>query len=214
MKAEKYELQGALKGKIQNALLLLNDADTFLWFRREGHLAQHPELGGGNWLILLGVLSVLNLLGKISFLGDSRLRKCESSWFISSHPKTACLGSVGVSEKNGFINLYKIAGNWGIDEGSVGQFWEDNRHHLAHLGFPKYGGGVVDGENLGNYVSTKVKITAGEVGPIFFKLPLENSPYYGNADLLCESARKLVQPLISKIDKASYQDLQKIYDWC
>lgn len=206
------DMRNALKGKIDNSVLLLADADSFLWLRQEGYHDANPFLGGGNWLILLGALSVLNLLGKISFIGDARLEKCKLSLFTGKCPDTKELGKYGVSEKEGFVNLNQIGG-WGITKEEAKKFWQENRNPLAHLGYPGMGAGVVDC-SLGDYATTVKKIKEGHGGLMFFELPLTNSPKFANSDLLVNATRDLIPHLKRLVEEGSDEDIVKVYSWC
>lgn len=217
---ETAEIRTTLTGKMTNAILLLNDADSFLWLRQQGLHETNPYLGGGNWLILLGALSVLNLLGKISFISDERLVRCDESWFMGRRKNLRELGQQSVSEKHGFLNLSQLGG-WNISPDDAEKFWDENRHPLSHVGSPRMGSGVV-GRELGDYENTVQQIRAGNAGPLFFKLPAsmfpnlapDQVPIFANSDLLVHATRELLSVLNQLIDSGSDDDLRKVLFWC
>jgi hypothetical protein len=214
------DMRNALKGKMSNAVLLLNDADSFLWLRQEGHHDANPFLGGGNWLILLGALSVLNLLGKISFISDERLGRCDVAWFSGKRARTDKMGNCNVSETEGFVNLCQL-GTWNISDDEARKFWQENRNPLTHLGYPRMGAGVV-GRELGSYMETVQKVKDADCGDLFFKLPSsifpnlspEQIPIFANSDLLVQATRNLVPALGLLVERGSDADIEKVFLWC
>lgn len=214
------ELRDVLKAKVANAELILSDNDTFLWFRQEGHIerlkqeGEIPPPGGGNWLALLGALSVVSLLGKVSYLADERID--DVSITDITHRRTRKMSLVGVSEIEGQINLLTMSSNspieWGVNGMELRVLWEDNRDWLAHLAFPRHGAGVT-GKTYG-YLSAKTAIHEGRAGKVCEQLPLSNSPFFFNADILTAKIRELIPKIITIIDTANAERLNKINEWC
>lgn len=211
---------------------LLRDTNTFVWAKTNVSQTfdldyDHCNIGGGNMLMVHGLLAIINYLAKIYYIlnkGD-KLRDEEKEKFLIEHLKTKLeykgkelkineyfLLKPYINETNAFTYFISESPvDWCLGKDEPKTVWNFYRNKLAHLALPR---AMVraDGAADESYCTRKEKIARSE-GKAFTKV---NDKYECNADLLQRDTEILINfvcTAIQNADKFSEERIGELLEW-
>ena len=163
---------------------IIADTNTFVWARAEHRavFSEIKEIGGGNFLIVLGLFAVIGYLAKINAILNGRdvVTKTQKDHakellkpIFKEHPEIkdrVLVKRVGqINETDAFKQLMEDAHiSWGMPQNDLFKVWDDLRNKLTHMVIPENGYQLntrMGGENY-----KQAKEVADQSGMVFMKM--------------------------------------------
>jgi len=210
---------------------VINDCLTFTKLRLQ-HNSLYKQLnsGGGNFLMALGLLSVLGFLSKIYSVLSNREAvvdekkhqslknlKCQIEQFPDIDKnlfKKFILPRVGsLNEEDAFVNfIVKVQSEnvdyLGLDENSARKVWKFYRNKLAHLTVPLAPVGVYD-KDLSHMDWVDIEYLISKQGSFLVR----DNLILCNSDKLVQNAKKLSIWLSTYIDTCDDENIENALNW-
>jgi hypothetical protein len=223
-----------LKNLIEERAWMISDAQIFVWGKCEDRHEQlaNDGIGGGNFLVTLGMFAVLNFLSKAYYLlhDDAELWSEEEVRRVKRALRS-CPDSHGAvppfkgapkrSEKACFIEFADamdfpfFLGEEDMPQSDRRQIfermWDSYRNKLAHMAMPGQAISSV-GDYAGRPYSEVRQMLDGNTQPAFVE---SNGAYLPITDLLSRDIRKWVDWLKTEVDYGGFSDrrIRAAIDW-
>lgn len=226
-----------LKKAIEERTWMVNDARLFTWAKCEGRqkIIEKLKIGGGNFLTVLGLFSVLNFLAKTYFLlhdGSGiwtieEVRQISQELNKSPETKGAVpppVGSPKQSEAECFVKfaldlefpLFQDSKQLSTTEQRelYEKIWRSYRNKLAHMAMPAHAAITLDFGNR-NYegIDGVAELLDNNTEPAFVK---QGANYAVYPDLFIRDIKKWIGWLNQQIDdpdKFPDEQIQATLDW-
>lgn len=204
---------------------LIADANAFIWLRAEqGTVLQDGRIGGGNFLMALGLFSIINFLGKVySLLEDPSIAITqeeveEAKQLVKSVDglkanKAFELKRVGqINETTSSLKLFAECPylDSGFSEDELRRVWDGVRNNLSHMIVPYNGITIVVRAGGGKFDAARSDL---EIQPAFRKMA--DGRMHCDVDALSLRIEQVAEWLSKKILANEYSEeaLMRILGW-
>ncbi|MDD5016407.1 MAG: hypothetical protein PHW73_15185 [Atribacterota bacterium] len=177
---------------------ILGDVKTYIWVKssvsyKYSEYAGKYHLGGGNFLIVQGLFSIINYLCKINFI----LQKGTSAYDIVTKESN-------YDEKSAFEVLIRKSNIWKInDQGTLQAIWDYYRNSLTHLSYPKKSVSALNSRKNCRYLRLLEDIRSLNQKPFIIENGIIKDCL---AELLFRDVEKLIEWLCNEIKSTRYPD--------